>query len=425
MEYKKISKDNYNLHVIKTDKFKTVNIRVNFKRKIKKNELTIRNFLNNMLLNNSKKYPTSRDIVIETEELYDLGVRINTIKSGNYSIMSMSEVFLNEKYTEEGMTKKSVEFLMELLFNPNVDDNKFSNNYFEIVKESIKDEIISIKENPRRYSLIRLYEEMGNGPISYRSFGYLEDLDKITRENLYEYYKTVIENDIIDVFVIGDINEKEIEETIDKYIPKTIRIKNDLSHYVVDEYRNIEKEIKEKVDNIQSNLAISLKIDNITEFERSYVMNLYSFILGGSGDSKLFKNVREKESLCYTIGSSVQPLYGTIVISAGIDNKDYEKSVSLIKEQIESIKNGDFTKEDVEKGIITYINSCKEINDSPVAIINNYASYEYLNVDLIEEKMNKIKKVTKEDIISLATKIKIDTIFLTEGGIEDEKNTSL
>ena len=132
MEYKKISKDNYNLHVIKTDKFKTVNIRVNFKRKIKKNELTIRNFLNNMLLNNSKKYPTSRDIVIETEELYDLGVRINTIKSGNYSIMSMSEVFLNEKYTEEGMTRKSVEFLMELLFNPNVEDDKFSNNYLDV-----------------------------------------------------------------------------------------------------------------------------------------------------------------------------------------------------------------------------------------------------------------------------------------------------
>lgn len=420
MEYKKIEKDYYNLHVIKTDKFKTVNITVNFKRKLKKNELTIRNFLNQMLLNSSKKYPTSRDIVIETEELYDLGVRINTVKSGNYSIMQISEVFLNEKYTEEGMHKKSIEFLMELLFNPNIEKNKFSDNYFEIIKESIREDITSIKENPRKYSLIRLYEEMGDGPHSYRSCGYLEDLDKITRENLYEYYKSVVENDTIDIFIIGDVDASEIEKILDEKIPKTIRIKDELSHYVTDNIRHSENEVKEKIETIQSNLSIGLKLNELTKFERDYVLNIYSFILGGSSDSKLFQNVREKEALCYTIGSTIQPVYSKLIITAGINGKDYEKTIELIKQQIDDMKSGNFTEEDVKKGIITYIIGCNQINDSPTSIINNYVSHEYLKTDLIEEKRKNIQKVTKESIVALAKKIDLDTIFLLEGKMDNE-----
>ncbi len=242
---------------------------------------------------------------------------------------------------------------------------------------------------------------------------------------MYEYYKSVVENDIIDIFVIGNIDVKQIEEILDEYIPKTIRIKDNLSHYVIENNRNSEQELKEKLDIMQSNIAMGLSITDVTDFEKKYVMNMYTYILGGSGDSKLFKNVREKESLCYSIGSSPHPLYGIITINAGINNKDYEKAIELIKEQIESMADGNFSEEDVKKGIITYINSCKEINDSPIAIINNYISHEYLNTDLLEERMEQIKKVTKQDIIDLAKKVKINTIFLVEGGNENEEDTSL
>lgn len=423
MDYKKITNKNYNLHIINTDKFKTINVMVNFKRKIKKDEITIRNLLNDLLINTSKKYKTSRDIEIETEELYDLGVSSNPHKSGNYHIISFKETFLNEKYTEVGMNEKSIEFLLELIFNANINDNKFDKEYFEIIKRTVEDDIKSLKDNTKKYSLTRLYEEMDKGPLSYRTCGYLEDVDKITESNLYDYYKTVIENDKIDIFIIGNLSDT-YEQLFNKYIPDTIRIEDNISHYLDLEVAE-EKEKKETIKTNQSKLSIGLKIKDITDFELKYVINLYSLILGGSSNSKLFKVVREENSLCYYISSSVSVISKIITIIAGINASDYDETIKLIKEEIDRLKNGNITEQDIEEAKKIYISGCKEVYDSPNLIINNYLSHEYADLDIVSDRIKKIEKVTKEDIIRLANKVVIDTIFLLEGIDENEETSSL
>lgn len=423
MDYKKITNKNYNLHIINTDKFKTINVMVNFKRKIKKDEITIRNLLNDLLINTSKKYKTSRDIEIETEELYDLGVSSNPHKSGNYHIISFKETFLNEKYTEVGMNEKSIEFLLELIFNANINDNKFDKEYFEIIKRTVEDDIKSLKDNTKKYSLTRLYEEMDKGPLSYRTCGYLEDVDKITESNLYDYYKTVIENDKIDIFIIGNLSDT-YEQLFNKYIPDTIRIEDNISHYLDLEVAE-EKVKKETIKTNQSKLSIGLKIKDITDFELKYVINLYSLILGGSSNSKLFKVVREENSLCYYISSSVSVISKIITIIAGINASDYDETIKLIKEEIDRLKNGNITEQDIEEAKKIYISGCKEVYDSPNLIINNYLSHEYADLDIVSDRIKKIEKVTKEDIIRLANKVVIDTIFLLEGIDENEETSSL
>ena len=423
MDYKKITNKNYNLHIINTDKFKTINVMVNFKRKIKKDEITIRNLLNDLLINTSKKYKTSRDIEIETEELYDLGVSSNPHKSGNYHIISFKETFLNEKYTEVGMNEKSIEFLLELIFNANINDNKFDKEYFEIIKRTVEDDIKSLKDNTKKYSLTRLYEEMDKGPLSYRTCGYLEDVDKITEANLYDYYKTVIENDKIDIFIIGNLSDT-YEQLFNKYIPDTIRIEDNISHYLDLEVAE-EKVKKETIKTNQSKLSIGLKIKDITDFELKYVINLYSLILGGSSNSKLFKVVREENSLCYYISSSVSVISKIITIIAGINASDYDETIKLIKEEIDKLKNGNITEQDIEEAKKIYISGCKEVYDSPNLIINNYLSHEYADLDIVSDRIKKIEKVTKEDIIRLANKVVIDTIFLLEGIDENEETSSL
>lgn len=423
MDYKKITNKNYNLHIINTDKFKTINVMVNFKRKIKKDEITIRNLLNDILINTSKKYKTSRDIEIETEELYDLGISSNPHKSGNYHIISFKETFLNEKYTEKGMNEKSIEFLLELIFNANINDNKFDKEYFEIIKRTVEDDIKSLKDNTKKYSLTRLYEEMDKGPLSYRTCGYLEDVDKITYSNLYDYYKTVIENDKIDIFIIGNLSNT-YEQLFNKYIKNTIRIEDNMSHYLDLEVTE-EKIKKETIKTNQSKLSIGLKIKDITDFELKYVINLYSLILGGSSNSKLFKVVREENSLCYYISSSVSVISKIITIIAGINASDYDKTIKLIREEIDKLKNGNINEQDIEEAKKIYISGCKEVYDSPNLIINNYLSHEYADLDLVSDRIKTIEKVTKEDIIRLAKKVVIDTIFLLEGTDENEETSSL
>ena len=427
MQYQKIQQKGYNLHIIKTDRFKNVQMRLNLKRPIKKSEITIRNILNDILINTTKKYPTIRDIEIKTEDLYNFGAGSNCYKSGNYSIMSFSCNFLNEKYTEKGMLEQSISFFLDLVFDPNVENGAFETSPFLYTKECLKNDIDSIKDDPKRYSLIRLREEMNpDSPISYRGFGYIEDLEKITEENLYTYYKDVLENDVIDIFVLGNVETEEIQSAIEKYMPlDREQPKYELEHCIVDEQDRDEIHEFVEVENFnQSKLSVGIKVYDMDDYEKKYTLNALSFILGGSGDSKLFKKLREENSLCYYVSCSPSMLSSDMIITSGIDSADYKKAVDLIKECIEDIQKGNVTEEDVEQEISVYTNSCLEIYDSPTSIINNYLSHEYLGNDLIAEKIEKVKEMTPEKIVELSKKIKIDTIYLLKGGDTDAESST-
>lgn len=418
MEYMKYHMHNYRVHIMKTNKFKTITVKINFKRKINKEEITIRKFLSYMLLNSTEKYKTERQLNIKIEDLYNIGIGSNTRRSGKYDILSVTINFLNEHYTEKGMNKESLDFLNEIIFHPNINNKAFDNEAFLYIKKIIKEEIESFKDNPNSYSIKRLYQETDpNGIISYIYNGYLDDLEKITPEMLYDYYISVINNDILDIFIIGDIDEEKIKEKINKMIPINNRNQSNETHMLTLPHDKKEiKIVKEKSEFNQSKLAISLRLGRMNKFENEYVLQVFSYIFGGGSESKLFKKVREENSLCYYINANSNMLDRYMIIKSGIDSKEFDKVISLIKECLNDMKNGNFTEEDIEKSKIIYVNGCKEIMDSPGSIINNYISKEYLNLDLLEDKIKNIQKVSKKSVIELSEKIEIDTIYLLEGG---------
>ena len=428
MKYKKSSTYSYNLHVIKTDKFKTVTVKVNFKRKLKKEEITSRNMLINTLCESTMDYPTKRSMVIKTEDLYELTYRGMNYISGKYSIMGFDITFLNEEYTEEGMLKQSIKFLSDLIFRPNIEKKNsgtcFKEENFKLAYNLLKSNIVSEKENPDSYSRIRMLENMEpNSYISYRSSGYLEDLEKLNSKKLYKYYESVLNSDIIDIFVIGNVNERSIKKIIDEYFLNIKTLKKPTeSHFIrTKKVRLLPKTIKEKQKINQSKLVLGYKIDKMTDFELRYVLNVYSYILGGGPDSKLFKTVREKNSLCYNVSSTGQALTSTLMISAGINKSDFKKALSLIKKEVSNMKKGKFENDDIIKAKITYINSLKELEDSQQSLISLYAGIEYLNSDDLDRRFKRINKVTKQDVIKLASKIHLDTIYLLEGELNEEK----
>ena len=423
MKYAKINKDNYNLHVIETKKFKTIMIKVNFKRQLKKEEISMRNMLVNVMFESTAKYPSKRLMEIQTEELYELGYRGSNYCSGIYTVMGFDCVFLNPKYTEDGMLERSCEFFKEILFNPNVDEGGFSQNSFDIGYRILKDHIASLKENADIYSQIRLFEELEpDGLISYRSCGYAEDLNVIDRKNLYEYYLDVLKNDIVDIFVVGDVKPETIEEYFKRLFPLKKRNMISENHFYAPQfYRETVNFSTEISEFSQSKLYLGYKIKQTTYFELRYVLNVLNYILGGNPDSKLFKNVRERNSLCYTISSNTQPLVSILLIRAGIDADQYDRACALILEQIADIKNGKFGDDDIKKAIITYKNSLSELEDNSESIISLYSGIEYLASDNIKDRIKKIETVKKEDVVALAQKLSLDTIFFLEGGVANEE----
>ena len=139
---------------------------------------------------------------------------------------------------------------------------------------------------------------------------------------------------------------------------------------------------------------------------------LYNGLLGGSANSKLFQNVREKASLAYTASSSYVRFKSNIFINAGIEIENFEKALKIIKEQLEALKNGEFTEEELEnekKSIISGINLIDDEQDS--GIIYFYGQeITGRNVEL-EDYKNRIINVTRDQIINIASKVKINTIY--------------
>lgn len=421
MNYEKYSYGAYNLHIINTNKFKTIKVTVNFRTKSLENEITIRNILKMILLNSCKDYPKEKDLIIESENLYDLKVSSLSSRVGNYSILSFNLEFLNEKYTEKNMNEYSLDFFMNLLFKPNVQYNKFDQTSFNVVTNVLRKSINSIKDNKTKYSIIKVLEVMNhNMPYSFNPFGKIEELDSITPESLYEYYKKVLTNDLVDILVVGEVDSERIREyfTNNFKVNTYKKVKNDILLPNILPRKKVKKIIEK--DNVnQSKLAIGLRISNMTDYERKYVLRVYNEILGGGGNSMLFNTIREKHSLAYYINSFSQFYDNIAIIYAGVNSSKINMAIKLIKDTLNKMGKGIFSDEDLNNAIQTIISAIEVSEDSNTGIINNYYAQSLVNADNLDIKIKKYSNITKEDVVNIAKKIKMDTIYILEGDINE------
>ena len=417
MEYIKKEYAAYNVHIIKTKRFKTTTIEVNFLRKIKKEEITIRNFLSEILLQSTKQYPTKRLLTLKSMELYNANIGSSNSRIGNFENLSFSLKFLDEKYTEEGMFNQTLDFFFDTLFNPNVENERFDEKSFKIVNKIIYNEIKSVKDNMTKYSLIKMLEHIGHGePYSYIGYGYIDDLEKITPSKLYEYYKDVLKSDKVDIFVIGDVNSDEVLELINEKF-KINTVKKSIGKAMIqhEKIRGRARKITEWENIIQSKLNIGFKLKDLSNYELRYVLPIYSQILGGSANSKLFKNVREKNSLAYYINSVPHIYDNLLLIYSGISKSDFDKALTLIKKELTNMKKGKITDDEINDAKAGMISSIETITDSQRRILNMYYTKELVGGDDIDKRIETFNKVSKNDIVKVANKLKIDTVYLMYG----------
>lgn len=421
MQYKKINCDTYNIHTIKTDKFRNCIIEIKFRKEIKKEEITKFNFLCDMLVMTNKTYPKRKEVVLKLEELYNTGFRATANRLGNAYTIDFITSFINPKYCAEKTLESIIQFTFDMLLNPNVTNEEFDGRSFSIEKNRLFTEINSLKENATRYALRHCMESAyPNMPVSFNMSGYLEDLEKITPSNLYKTYKQFLKEFICDVYVIGDIDMDYVSQLIqDNFKLHTIK------DYEIDLYANpsLRKKvnvIKESGDYKQSSLIMTFNVNNLTKREKDAVIYLYDMLFGaGSLNCKLAKSLREENSLCYTVRSMYNKYDQIINVYAGIDKESYELSVKLIKKAVKDMIDGKFSEEDIENNKLQLISSVKASQDMPWAILNNYFFHNLDNALLFENRIEELKTVTKKEIMEVAKKIKLNTIYLLSDGGEE------
>ena len=417
MKYTSYNMNAYNLHIIKTDKFKTITVSVSFRRKVKKEEITIRNLLKELLINSSYNYPTEKSLIVETERLYDLKLLSSNYRIGNYAILDLKTRFLNDKYTEEGMNEESIKFLLDLIFNPRLD------NDVDKCKKKVEKSIKSLNDNKVKYSLFKLLENTSDMPYSYNSYGNLEELDKITIEEIKNYYNSIIKDDFKDVYVVGDVDDAKIKNIFKEYFKATTYHKQEVN-VIVPELENNRKAFETKeIDNVnQTQLAVLCNIKGLTDYERKYVLPVYGEMLGGTANSILFDAVRGKNSYAYYVNSIVKPYDNIMMIYSGIDGNNQDDVKKIIIKSLKDIGKGKFDINKFDSAKKTIVTGIKASLDSPIGIINNYYAMLLVNALPCEERINNIMKVTVKDIINLSKKISIYSYFVLEASNEENSN---
>ena len=417
MEYKVYDCDSYKIHTIKTDKFKNCSMEIMFRNKLVKNEITQNNMLVDLLMHSSKKYSKRRDVAIQLENLYSSSLRGFTTRLGNSVMLSFVLDFLNPKYCEEGYLNEVLSMPFEMLLNPNIENNEFDKRSFNIIKNRIKSDIESLKENATKYafrrSLINMDEE---SPSSYYMVGYMEDLENISTSSLVDAYYNLLNNYICDIYVIGNLDMDEVVSIIkEKFINKTIK-QSKINLYVENNIRKKNIDVTETGKYEQDSFVMIYNLNKFTKRERDFVIHLYNIILGSGGlTSKLYKYLREENSLCYNVSSIYQKYDGLLMIYSGIDGKDKNKCVKLVNKAMDEMLKGDFTLDELENAKKTVISSIKMGEDTQGGIINNYLFKELDDLPLYDERVKEFKTITKEEIMKVAKKIKLNTIYLLKG----------
>ena len=418
MQYQeKEIKKGIEFHELNTNKFKTNLVAIFLTTKLTRENVTKNALISTILRRGSKSMPSQEEISKQMEEMYGASFDCGLDKIGDNQVLKFYMETINDDFIpqqKENMLKTTLEKILEIVFNPYIENGEFKKEYVEQEKNTIKQRIQGKIDNKARYALNRCVEEMyKDEPYGLYKFGYVEDLDAINGKNLYEYYQELIKNCKIDILVSGILPD-DIEEII-KENENIKNLQEREPSYVMPKLRtrNTEKEnvVTESMDVTQGKLVLGLDIKLENE-KQKYDALLYNSILGGTANSKMFQNVREKAHLAYVASSSYIRQKSNIFINCGIEINNYEKALEIVKKQIDDMKKGDFTEEDIEnakKGIISTIDL---IDDEQDTGITYYFGQELSNNKISPEEYKEIvQKVQKDDIVKIANSVSINTIY--------------
>lgn len=424
MKRKIFNEKNYNLHILNTKKFKTIDIILSYKGKRSLKSDVCLELLETLLFYATKDYPNKLDFDRALGEMYDLRLKVGKYKRGKYDDFMFSMTLINEKYTEKNMNKKSIEFGLKQFFNPLAKNGAFDKEIFEMAKKLLIEYLKGSKNDPDYYSRQKIGERLGKKELLiYTDKERLDYLEKINEKNLYYFYKKMLKNYKLDIFVIGDVSFEEINKIFLKNIKERNQNKENMNFEV--SFDKFKKRITYKEESSlfnQSKLEIGYKFKDLTDYEKEYVSFIYNSILGGGTDSLLFNEIRGKRSLCYYVYSvsSVRSSMG--IIRAGVSEKNIKKVIKISKKCMEDIRNGNFDENLIEKAKKCYINATIENEDSAFMILYDYmCSYAY-GTNTMDKSKEMIKCVTKEDVIKFANKIYLDTTFVLRGDRDDKEN---
>lgn len=412
-----------------TDKFKVNAITLSLKAPVTLESITMLNLLSRVLSRGCEAYPDIKSIESRLDTLYGADLDMNISRRGDSQYLCASVDFLSRKYTEDcDIIEGAVDILTKVLLCPALENGGFIQNYVDGEKKNLADAINGLINNKARYAKLRCTEEMCSGePFALPPLGDKSLLEAITPVSLYNFYKELIATSKIEILYTG--TERFFSSVCENFSNAFGKVERSYSESCDAPQKHIHREYKELCEDMEVNqgkLSVGLTTDIVGPSDELPALIVANEIFGSSPNSKLFMNVREKMSLCYYCSSSLDASKGLMFVNAGIENENFERTRDAIFAQLDALKSGDFTDEELDNAIISLTNGYSSIPDSITALEAWYIPRIFRgDSETVEERIAKIKKVTREDITAVAAKINADIVYflrgsLNGGGDEDD-----
>lgn len=363
----------------------------------------------------NSKLPTYKAFNNKMSRLYASGIGGTAGRQYDLQTISFGAYYLDDIYALSGekMTGIMTDILIDCLTSPVTENGVFSEKFVELEKKTVIDNIETAINDKRSYAIERAMKTICKGePASVCSYGTVEKAKLITPDSAYKAYRRMLETMSCEIICTGCSDFEGVAEKFAAAFEKVGRHDIENTTIALSPVKTQTEEVTERLTVNQSKLVLGFK----SHSDDDAALVLLQKIFGGTTSSKLFRNVREKMSLCYYCSAARNDLKGIMLVNSGVENENIEKTKEAVIDQLEEIKNGNFTNEDINFAEMAIKNDFKSVADSAGNVSNWYFDCIRKN-DIVtpEEKLGRYLGVSKERIIAAAKSMVLDSVYVLTG----------
>ena len=363
----------------------------------------------------NSKLPTYKAFNNKMSRLYASGIGGTAGRQYDLQTISFGAYYLDDIYALSGekMTGIMTDILIDCLTSPVTENGVFSEKFVELEKKTVIDNIETAINDKRSYAIERAMKTICKGePASVCSYDTVEKAKLITPDSAYKAYRRMLETMPCEIICTGCSDFEGVAEKFAAAFEKAGRHDIENTTIALSPVKTQTEEVTERLTVNQSKLVLGFK----SHSDDDAALVLLQKIFGGTTSSKLFRNVREKMSLCYYCSAARNDLKGIMLVNSGVENENIEKTKEAVIDQLEEIKNGNFTNEDINFAEMAIKNDFKSVADSAGNVSNWYFDCIRKN-DIVtpEEKLGRYLGVSKERIIAAAKSMVLDSVYVLTG----------
>ena len=404
---------NVYLTQLPNEKFKRNRLSINLIVPNERNKATMYALLPGLLERAYEDYPDMKALSRRLNRMYAAQLSIGTSIIGANRCMRFSVQGIKDEYciNGENLLSDLCDLLLGVIFRPCLKDGAFIEEWLEVEKFKLREEIEGEINDKRGFCIMNTRRKFfGDSMNGVERRGYLEEVDDINVKDLYECYKWMLDNAVVEIFVTANNPEVVRDKLADafsgeraataKILPITAMPCTEPQSYSY------------AVDTIQGKVCLMYTTTRLLTEDERYHMLVASALYGGTACSRLFKNVREKQSLCYYCAAGFNGFTSSLSVDSGVEHKNTQRTIDAVQKELKDLIEGEITEQEINETKLIIENSLKSNYDGLHGLEAWYLNEAVRNTELTpEEVMEKVERVTADDIRKVLSLLNLNVIY--------------